>query len=544
MSFEEFGIYITSTGKEVRTTCPQCSAGRKNSKDKCLAVNTDEGCWFCHHCSWSGGLGGKNYKPVPYEEKTALPDALIKYFDNRGIPESILEQERIGFKSEYGKNWIMFPYFKNSVCVNIKFKTWSKDFRQVKDGRKILYRYDKIMQTSEKTLIITEGEIDALSCLVAGFEATSMPDGAPSANSKSFQTKFDFLKDTEKLFEKFDKIIIAGDNDAPGQLAISELTRRIGVERCHLVTYPEGCKDTNDVLKKHGKDRLSAVLKAAKPCPIAGVFSPLDLKDLVMSDFDNGVSGGIRTGWSQLDELYTVRPGEMTILTGIPGSGKSNFLDALCVNLMQEEAWKFGVFSPENWPPQRHLATLSEKLSEASFAESQYGKRMSRVQLSESIDVLDDYFRFIMPDEDEPLTVDNILSHARKLCFQFGIKGLVIDPWNEIEHNFGNLTETQYIARELGKIRKFARFNGIHIWVVAHPTKMQKGTDGKYPPPTLYDIAGGAHWRNKADNGLCVHRDYDNNTTSVFVQKIRFREIGKIGTMNLKFTYSGNYKQV
>jgi twinkle protein len=118
----------------------------------------------------------------------------------------------------------------------------------------------------------------------------------------------------------------------------------------------------------------------------------------------------------------------------------------------------------------------------------------------------------------------------------------VIDPWNEVEHLFNGLSETQYISQELTKIRRFARLNGIHIWIVAHPTKLQKNSQGKYDPPTMYDISGGAHWRNKADNGICVYRDFETNQTEIIVQKIRFKEIGKLGSAKLKYTYSGNYK--
>jgi len=541
MSFEDFGIIINQTGTEVRTTCPQCSASRKKASDKCLAVNTEKGVWNCNHCGWSGGLNGKEYKPIPYDQTPTLPEAVIKYFEGRGIPEGILEQENIGFKAEFGKTWITFPYFKNSVCVNIKFRTATKDFRQVKDGKKILYRLDKIGRSTKKTLVVTEGEIDALSCLVAGYEATSIPDGAPTANSKTFQTKFDFLLDTEELFAKFEKVIIAGDTDEPGQRAIAELTRRIGVERCYLVTYPEGCKDANDVLKIHGKEELAMILGKAHPCPIEGIVSPNDLFNQVMSDYEQGIHGGVKTGWNSLDEYYTVRPGEMTIITGIPSSGKSNFIDALCVNLMKNHCWRIGYFSPENWPLERHSESLLEKLVDKAFATSKFGARMSPPEIKEGLDDLDDYIKFIMP-KDEFLSIDNILKYARILCLQFGIKGLVIDPWNEVEHDFRGLSETQYISQELTKVRRFARFNGIHIWIVAHPTKLMKNSEGKYDPPTMYDISGGAHWRNKADNGICVYRDFDMGTTEIIIQKIRFREIGKIGSTMLKYKYTGNYQ--
>ncbi|MBU4131531.1 MAG: bifunctional DNA primase/helicase [Proteobacteria bacterium] len=486
-------------------------------------------------------MKGNDYKPIPYETKQALPDKVIEYFEKRGIPQGILEQEHIGFENSFGKGWVKFPYFYNSVCVNIKYRTGTKDFRQEKGGKKCLWRRDKAMGSEKKVLIITEGEMDALSCVVAGYEAVSIPDGAPSENSKNFNTKFDFLKNTEGFFDRFEKIILAGDDDAPGKRAIQELGRRIGVERCYVLEYPAGCKDSNDVLVKHGKNTLKSVIEKAKPFPVEGIVSPTSLTDIVLREYSNGIQGGEKTGWSNLDEFYTVRPGEMTIVTGIPGSGKSNFVDALCVNLINKCDWRFGFFSPENWPLQRHTQTLIEKLIGKSFRPSRYGDRMTPVEAKEGVETLEEYVKFIAP-KSEILSIDTILKYARILCLQFGIKGLVIDPWNEVEHCFKGLSETQYISQELTKVRRFARFNGIHIWVVAHPTKLMKNASGKYDPPTMYDIAGGAHWRNKADNGICVYRDFETNQTEIIVQKIRFKEIGKLGAASLRYTYSGNYQ--
>ena len=159
---------------------------------------------------------------------------------------------------------------------------------------------------------------------------------------------------------------------------------------------------------------------------------------------------------------------------------------------------------------------------------------------------VDKHFFFILPDEDN-LSIDEVLSLARILVFREGIKGLVIDPWNELDHNRPmGITETEYISQALTKIRRFARTNDVHVWVVAHPTKLQKGTDGSYPVPSPYDVSGSAHWRNKADNCLSIWRDLANPSdrgVQVHVQKIRFKENGKIGMATLSYEYStGKYR--
>ncbi len=542
MDFSDFGININTSGTEVRALCPQCSPTRKKTTEKCLAVNTVEGIWMCHHCAWSGSLDKEEYK-VFEDPKIKLPENVLKYFKSRGISEGVLDQEHIGFENSGGKGWIKFPYFFNSVCVNIKYRTSKKDFRQEKGGKKCLYRLDKIKTSPSKTLVIVEGEIDALSFLEIGSEVTSIPDGAPTPNSKKFNTKFDFLKNTQPIFDRYEKIILAGDNDEPGKGVIKELGRRIGYEKCFVVTYPSGCKDANDVLKSHGKEALKEVLRKARPFPVEGVVMPSDCRDMIMSEYQNGVSGGEKTGWSVLDEFYSVRVGEMDIVTGIPGSGKSNFIDALCVNLIQRFEWRIAYFSPENWPVQRHMKTLIEKVVGKSFHTSKFGERMEPVEVEDATTFLDDHIRFILP-KDDIITVGIILKYARIICLQYGIKGLVIDPWNEIEHDQkSGEREDQYISRQLTKIRRFARFNGIHIWVIAHPKTLVKNMSGKYDPPTMYDISGGAQWRNKADNGICVYRDFETNLTTIIIQKIRFREIGKLGSCDLSYRYNGSYKE-
>lgn len=472
---------------------------------------------------------------------------MIEYFQKRGIPENILIKNQISYGPSFpGKNGIQFPYLRDGVIVNVKHRSHDKDFRQEKNAEKCLYRFDEVSKCQGDTLVITEGEIDALSFQAAGFNmVVSIPDGAPSANAKQFNTKFEFLKSAEAIFRHYKKIILATDSDAPGKIAEQELARRIGAEKCFRVKYPKGCKDANEVLVKHGASAVLQIIEKAIPYPVEGLLSPCDYEAEVLDLYDKGVNRGFSTGWSALDPYYTVKPGEVTVITGIPGSGKSNFVDAMMVNLMASQGWSFAVFSPENWPPERHLQTILEKVEQKPFARhGRYEQRMERSDVSELLHIIDNFFQFIVPAEDL-LTVETILEKSRVSIFRNGVKGVVIDPWNELDHLFEGKTEAQYLSEKLTKIRRFARMNGVHVWVVAHPRNLLKDTAGKYKPPTMYEISGGAHWRNKADNGICVHRpDFQTPVTEIYIQKIRFREVGKLGMVRLRYcgdtgTYSG-----
>lgn len=539
-------ITLTKSAGHERAICPMCSGTRRKSGEKCLSVDIEEKIYYCHHCGWSGGHKEAKiyFKPFFELPESGLPENVVKYFSEIGITEAVLSENKIGYgKSFKDANAIQYPYYKNGEVVNIKHRTSDKRFRQEKDAEKCFYRFEA-MVSGEGTLIITEGENDTLAINTCGYDnVVSIPDGAPSAEAKQYATKFDFLKSAEKHLEKYDKIILAMDDDAPGKVASKELSRRIGHEKSFTVQYPENCKDACDVLKNHGIAELQRVILQAKPWPICGVFKPTDYTRQLEDEYKNGIKGGESTGWNSLDDFYTVRPGELTIVTGIPSHGKSNFIDALMINLIGLKGWRFGIFSPENWPVQRHLRTLIEKFIEKPFAENREGvDRITLDEIDKAQKMLDNCFRFIAP-ENEILSIELILKKAKQLLLQFGINGLVIDPWNEVEHMFGSLREDQYISQKLSALRIFARINNIHIWVVAHPRLLKKNDKGGYDPPTPYDISGGAQWRNKADNAICVYRDdFDSKETEICIQKIRYKEIGKVGKSVLTYnTVSGGY---
>ena len=132
--------------------------------------------------------------------------------------------------------------------------------------------------------------------------------------------------------------------------------------------------------------------------------------------------------------------------------------------------------------------------------------------------------------------------------YRYGINGLIIDPWNTVEHNFsGSETETNYISKMLSKISAFAKRYEVHIWIVAHPKKMEVNTKGKITVPTLYDISGSANWYNKIDNGIIIHRHKDDmhDRVGVYSAKIRHQhKNGVPGLVNLKYnTTTGRYTE-
>lgn len=235
--------------------------------------------------------------------------------------------------------------------------------------------------------------------------------------------------------------------------------------------------------------------------------------------------------WPDFSQHYKPAKKMLNVWTGIPGHGKSEFLDALMVNLALEQNWKFGVFSPENFPWELYIQKLSEKLLGKRF----FGQTQPD-ELKTVIAFMNDHFYLIDPDEDN-INVDALLSLNLEAVKKYGVDGIVWDPWNELSPNLkGSERETDYIGRELGRIRRHARRHDYLMNIVAHPAKMQKDLrTKKYFVPTLYDINGSANWYNKADNGFTIYRNFDTRIIDLHIQKIKFKVHGKIGCV--QFTY-------
>ena len=492
--------------------------------------------------------------PMPVKK----PGKMMAFFKTRGISEETVNRNKIFMAKTYmpakGEevNAIAFPFYKNKELVNIKYRDGEKNFKQEKDAEKVFYGYDDA--NCQNKVYIVEGEMDKLTLDECGIlECLSVPDGAPSPTTKSFSTKMNYIENCMELLESIDKFVIAVDNDPAGHTLQAELVRRLGPEKCWTVTWPEGVKDANECLLKEGKEKLYEVLASAHPVPVEGIFEVKDLDQAIDDLYDNGLQGGESTGWRNLDDYYTVKQGEFSMVTGIPSHGKSTWVDALLVNLAEKCAWNFAIFSPENQPLQRHMASIIQQYARLPFG-SWTTSRLSKEELITGKAWVGNHFVFLLPPENE-LTIDGVLSKAKVAVTRYGIQGLVIDPWNELDHSRpSGMTEPEYISDCLSKIRRFARKYMLHIWVIAHPTKLPPieviGKNGQkertYPVPTPYDISGAAHWRNKADNCICVWRDVmdEEKNVDIHIQKIRFREVGRVGLAHLKYdVLSGRYSE-
>lgn len=481
-------------------------------------------------------------KPTPRLEKLGIKS--LKWLEEeRGISNNTLLRFGITEATEWMPQFerevpvICFNYLRNDALINIKFRGPKKSFKMAKDAELIFYNLDAIRD--EKEIVIVEGELDCLSCHEAGvFNSISVPNGAGTGN-----LRLEYLDNSWAAFGDKERIILAVDNDGPGNRLRDELCRRLGIERCFRVSYPEGCKDLNDVLIRHGKEKVKEVLQQASPWPIPGIISMDDQFDILLDWYENGYPPGAKTRIAGFDPLLTFAPGQLTTITGIPGHGKDEWSNLMVTSLMQFEGWPWGLLDFEETPAEV-TSKLAEKLTQKAFAfRKDITQRMNIKQFEWAIAEIDKHVHAINPDEIQT-DVDSILSVATQLVMRYGIKGLRINPWNWLEHaRPANMTETEYVSVSLSKIIKWARRYGVHVFLLAHTTKIAKDKDGKYIIPNLYSISGSAHFFNKTFNGICVYRDYDKGITDIYVQKVKQSWLGQLGFSSYRFdTHTRQYE--
>jgi twinkle protein len=523
MTFSDFNISIPPgrTYGQIKAICPQCSHDRKKKSDKCLSINIDQGIWKCYNCGWTGSLHKKPFTLPKWENKTNLSENVVEWFLKRNISQKTLLDMRISEQKEFmpqagqDRNVICFNYFREGKLINVKYRDRDKNFKMVKDAERIFYNLDGIKDQNE--IYIVEGEMDCLTMIQSGFKnCVSVPNGAtPGRNN------MEYLDNCWEYFMGAEKVYLLTDNDEPGKKLSDELARRIGFEKCYRVDLGV-YKDINEVLCAN--ENVSEYVSNASPFPIEGIFS--------VEDFWLGVEdilkNGLPKGWmprGSLKDFISFHPGYTTIITGIPGHGKSYFLDDLVLWITIDYNLRGVFFSPETMPTELHIIRLIKKIVGKSAYQMNFDERTKvRKFITERL-------YWIYPQED--FSLQSVLGKVRQGVLRYGWNWYIIDPWNKLEHRLEQgLSETNYISRCLDDIDRFNKLNKVHCFLVAHPTKMGKDEAGNYKTPTLYDISGSANFFNKTDNGLCVYRHYDSSASDVHIQKVKFEHWGKIGTIN------------
>ena len=528
---DQFNQYNLEVGK-TQGICPLCSHTRKpkNQKAKCSSYDWERGLGTCHNCSSTFQLhtyqrkGASDREYVRPEITKYLPvkDKVTEWFEGRGISQGTLDDLKVGQGPEYmpqtGKkeNAIHFNYTMGDQLINIKYRDGRKNFKLYKGAEKVFYNINSII--GYKDCVITEGEMDVLALHEAGVtNAISVPNGATLHHNN-----LDYLDNCIDYFDDKEKIILALDTDEPGLALRRELVRRLGAEVCFLVDF-EGCKDANEYLTTHGKEKLKETVKRARAYPLENVTTFKDIEGDVTDFVTNGFKPGFQIGLENFDRIFSTYTGQFITVTGIPSSGKSDFVDQMVVGYNANYNWKTAFASPENAPNYLHAHKLMRKV----WGDMPKREDIGGTRWNEVADHVNDNFFFI---DMEKYTLESVLRKGAELVKRKGIKCLVIDPFNKVrDRNASSLDVNLYTMEYLTKIETFAKKYDVLVFIVAHPTKMYKNSDGKIEEPNMYNIKGGGEWYDASYHGLLVHRDYELKNTKVKVLKVKFQNLGENG---------------
>ena len=527
-NFNQHGLEVGKT----QGICPLCSSDRKpeNKKAKCSSYDWERGLGTCHNCDKSfqlhtykrKGKAEREYVKPEIKKVDLVADKTLEWFKTRGITKDTLDELKVTTSQEFmpqtgkSENTIQFNYYVGGQLTNVKYRDARKNFKLYKGAEKVFYNIDNTV--GHDYCIIVEGEMDVLALHEAGItNAISVPNGA-TLNSNNL----DYLDNCIDYFDDMSKIIIAVDSDAPGQALQTELIRRLGAEICYITTFDD-CKDANEYLVKHGSKELLSRIVNAKPVPLENVTTFRDIEDEITDLVRNGFKKGFQIGLDNFDDIFSTYTGQFITVTGIPSSGKSDFVDQMCVGYNKEYGWKTAFASPENAPTYLHAHKLMRKV----WGDMPNKGDIGGDKWNQVAEHVNDSFFFI---DMERYTLESVLRKGAELVKRKGIKCLVIDPFNKVR-DVDCTTEdvNRYTMEYLTKIETFAKKYDVLVMIVAHPTKMYKNQNGKIEEPTMYNIKGGGEWYDASYHGLLVHRDYDLKTTKVKVLKVKFQNLGENG---------------
>jgi twinkle protein len=444
-----------------------------------------------------------------------------KWLEGRGLDLEIATSYGLytDRQSHDGRD-LVIPYRRDGKTINHKYRGPQKRFRQDPGAPRAFWNEDCLRDATlaSEPLVVTEGELDALAAIQAGFpRAVSVPDGASS--------NLEFVGEIWPLLKDVCQVILSGDGDEPGHKLNGELARRFGAARCSWVAYPDGTKDLGDILRLKGETAVKDAIRGAKPYPVKGLYKLSEYPDV-------GEPITYETGFITLNSHFRLWRGEFIVITGVPSHGKSRFALELLASLAMNHKHRSAIASFE----MRIAPYVRDVLREHFIGKAAKDFTLSDKRAADAW--IEEMFVFIDQDpreESEEATIDWLIDRAGDAVVRYGVDWFLLDPWNQVEHKRERgENESDYQGRAIRALKRFARSYDCGVLVVAHPNKDVKLPNGEIRAPNLYDISGSAHWYNAADHGLIVSGDTTSNVREITVEKSRYRSAGVPGSGWLK----------
>lgn len=411
---------------------------------------------------------------------------VMAYLTGRGLKPETIAAFKVG---EQGR-LIVFPYLRDDALVHWKTIGIDRDAKGKKTGIRTssdtepcLFGWQTIPADAREVTIV-EGEIDAMTAWQYGRPALSVPFGGGGGAKQAW------IEHEYGNLERFDTIYLCLDNDEEGQKATEEIIKRLGRERCRLVSL--GCKDFNMALDNlfYSRDDIDECYANAKSLDPDKLMSVSDFRDEVAAEFfeKNPTIAGMETPWEKSRDTIKFRDSELTVWTGWSGHGKSQLLNYIAFHGMRKGA-KFCIASME-MPARRTLQRMVRQAAGLAYP--------SRGYIDAILDSLGG--KLWIYNQMGSTNVKLMLEAFRYAAKRYGVNQFIVDSLAKL-----GMAEDDYNGQKaaMEALVDFAHEMSVHVHLVAHPRKAEDETRA----PGKLDVRGGAILTDLADNVVTVWRN-------------------------------------
>ena len=505
-------------------SCDQCGS----SDARAIYSDGSSYCFSCKHNIKAGGNTVTQEEiefnvvqsKLSLEEIEALPTDTF-----RGISKSI--NYAAGVKVEYDeKRNIIAHYYP--LTVNGKIKSYKKRIVATKEFRaigkaEVPQLFNQVNCGRRKNLVITEGEVDALSILEmlrtakAQLDVVSVVNGAQSAR-RNIAANLEFVN-------KYDKVFLAFDNDEAGNLAKAEVAHIITPGKAHIVECSH-IKDANEALEKNMHDHYMNAIWGAKPYKpdsfVTGekIWEAFKERSKVESIPYPICLNGLN------DKLMGMRLGEITLFTSGTGSGKSTVVKEVILNTLEKTEDKIGLISLEESIGDTATKLIGMALNRNIRMPEDVNEKEARKGYEK---VFGDE-RLILLDHMGSVQDGSLLQRMEYLC-AIGCKYLILDHITiAVSEGSEGLSGNEAIDKVMSELLKIVKRYNVHLTLISHLRK--SGGDSKSfeegRMASLDDIKGSGSIKQISFDIVAFSRNMqateesDRNTIKFAVLKSRF----------------------
>ena len=530
LNFAQF-IHATAhpRGNElVFDICPYCKGASKSNKEK-FAINLNTGAFNCLRstCGARGsfftlakdfnfplgddveeyyGNPRKKYKTYSIKH-IEIRDEAVKYCESRGISEEVCRKYEITVQKDKPNILvILFRDRQGTVCC-IKYR--KTDFNKETDKSKEWFEQDGLpilfgmnhCDMSADTLVLTEGQMDALALATAKVvNPVSVPNGAKGKT---------WIPHCWDFVQHFKNLIVFGDYEN-GEITLVDMVQNRFPNVTIKVVQKEdycGCKDANEILRTYGEEQVRKAVENAKPLPIAQLVDYTKVDHINVLDMES-----LPTHIDSIDKVLVkgLYFGQVILLTGQRGDGKSTFMQQLICNAVDDGIKTF-LYSGElpNYVVRNFTDTMLTGMHESEIRQPTVDK------LNQHYEGMLYLYDFNVIENNE---YNDVLRIAEQAITQYGCRLVCMDNLMTIVSSASNDTLYQAQKDFVGRLVKMAKLYNVIVILVAHPRK-RGGSDVR--DFTNDDIAGSGDVMNMAD----VIMSYQRRKKQIEGEDGSFREL-------------------